>query len=34
MPADPSVVAGAGKLTVYLNKKVSGATGVAYLILG
>ena len=29
-----SVVPGAGKFTIYLNKKVSGATGVAYMILG
>jgi hypothetical protein len=29
-----SAVPGAGKFTVHLNKKVSGATDVAYLILG
>jgi hypothetical protein len=29
-----SVVAGAGKFTIYLNKPVPGATGVAYLIMG
>ncbi len=29
-----SVVAGAGKFTIYLNKAVPGATGVAYMILG
>lgn len=29
-----AVVPGAGKFTVYLNKKVAGATGVAYMILG
>jgi hypothetical protein len=29
-----SVVAGAGKFTIYLNKTVSAATGVAYMILG
>jgi hypothetical protein len=29
-----SAVAGAGKLTIYLNKKVTGATKVSYLIMG
>lgn len=29
-----SVVPGAGRFTIYLNKKVAGATGVAYMILG